>query len=121
MKGVGGNHVSILGKGSCRVNLRAENDLFDSFEMHNYVYVPTSPFNLLPHQLLVLNLKKNNYRVEWSKHDYRRYVLQYSAGGDEKKLTIPIDNINIFTLWTQFSYDAFTCITCDNTAVWNGF
>ena len=48
-------------------------------------------------------------------------MLQYSASGDKKKLTIPIDNSNMFTIWTQFGYDAFTCRQHDNTAVWNGF
>ena len=27
----------------------------------------------------------------------------------------------MFTLWTQFGYDAFTCRQYDDTAVWNGF
>ena len=70
--------------------------------MHDAVYAPTSPFKLLPPQLLVSNLKKSNYGVEWFKHDNRRYVLHYSASGDKKKLTIPVDNWNMFTLWTQF-------------------
>ena len=59
--------------------------------------------------------------MEWFKHDDWRYVLQYSASGDKKKLAIPIDNWNMFTLWTQFGYDAFTCRQYDNTDVWNGF
>ena len=79
------------------------------------------PFNLLPPQLLVLNLKKINYEVEWFKHDDWRYVLQYSASGDKNKLTIPIDNRNMFTLWTQFGYYAFTCRQYNDTAMWNGF
>ena len=63
VKGIGGNPVSILGKGSCRINLRSGDDLSDSIEMHDAVNVPTSPFNLLPPQLLVSNLKKSNYEV----------------------------------------------------------
>ena len=63
VKGVGGNPVSVLGKGSCRINLRADDDLSESIAMHDSVYVPTSPFNLLPPQLLVSNLKKSNYEV----------------------------------------------------------
>ena len=119
MKGVGGNPVSILGKVSCWVNLRADNDSSDSIEMHNDVYVPKSPFNILPPQLIFSNLKNNNYKVEWFKHDNRRYMLQYSGSGKEKKLTILIDDRNMFTLWMQFGYDAFTCRPCNNAAVWN--
>ena len=121
VKGVVGNHVSILGKVLCRVNLRADDDLSESIEMHDAVYMPTSPFNILFPQLLVSNLKKKNYKVEWFNHDDRRYVLQYSASGNEKKLTITIYDCNMFTLWTQFGYDSFTCRPCDNAAVWNGF
>ena len=98
MKGVGVNPVSILGKGLCRVNLQADDDLSDSIEMHDAVYVPTPPFNILPPQLLVSNLKKKNYKVEWFKHDNCRYVLQYSSSGDKKKFTIPIDDRNMFSL-----------------------
>ena len=116
MKGYGVNPVSILGKGLCQVNLRADYDSADSIEMYDAVYVPTSPFNLLTPQLLVSNLKKTNYKVEWFKHDNRRYLLQYSASGDEKKFTIPIDDPNMFTLWTQFGHDVFTCRPCDNAA-----
>ena len=101
--------------------MQADDDLSDSIEIHDAVYVPTSPFNLLPPQLLVLDLKKSNCEMEWFKHNDRRYVLQYSASGDKNKLTIPIDNCNMFTLWTQFGYDAFTCRQYDNTAAWNGF
>ena len=60
VKEVGGNPVSILGKRSCRVNFRANNDLSDSIEMHDAVYVPKSPFNILPPQRIVSNLKNNN-------------------------------------------------------------
>ena len=101
--------------------MRADDDLSDYIEMHDAVYFPTTPINLLPPQLLVSNLKKSNYGVEWFKHDDLRYVLQYSASGDKNKLTIPVDNRNMFTLWTQFGYDAFTCRQYDYTAVWNGF
>ena len=72
VKGVGGNPVSILGKGSCRINLRADNDSSDSIDMHGAVYVPTSPFNLLPPQQFFSNLKKSNYEVEWFKNNDRR-------------------------------------------------
>ena len=72
VKGVGGNPVSIPGKVLCQINLQADDDTSDSIEMHDAVYVPTSPFNLLPTQLLVSNLKKSNYEVEWFKHNDRR-------------------------------------------------
>ena len=121
MKGFGGNPVSVIVKGSCQVNLRADNDSSDYIEMHDAVYVLTSPFNLLSPQLLVSDLKKKNYKVECFNNYNRRNVLQYSASGDENKLTIPIDNRNMFTLWTQFVYDAFTCRPCGNATVWNGF
>ena len=52
VKGVGGNSVSILGNGSFWVNLRADNDFSDSIDLHDAVYVPTSPFDILPPQLL---------------------------------------------------------------------
>ena len=53
VKGVGGNHVSIIGNGSCWVNLRADGDLSDSVDIHDALYVSTSLFNILPPQLFV--------------------------------------------------------------------
>ena len=121
VKGVGGNSVSILGKGSFRINLRSDNDSSDSIDMQDSIYVLTSPFNILSPKLLVSNLKKKNYKVEWFKHDNRRYALQYPASGDKQKLTILVDDRNMFTLCTQLGYDAFTCRPCNNAAVRNGF
>ena len=121
MKGVGVNPVSILGKGLYQVNLRADDDSSNAIDMHDAVYMPTSPFNLLPPQLLLFNWNNNNYKVEWFKHKNWRYVLQYSASGDKKELNIPKGNSNMFTLWTQFGYDAFNCRPCNNAAVWNDF
>ena len=43
VKGIGGNPVSILGKGSCRINFRSDDDLSVSIEMHDDVYVPRPP------------------------------------------------------------------------------
>ena len=60
VKEVGGNSVSILGKRPCRVNFRANNDFSESIEMHDAVYVPKYPFNILPPQRIVSNLKNNN-------------------------------------------------------------
>ena len=37
VKGVGGNPVSVLGKGSCRINLRSDNDSSDSIDIHDSV------------------------------------------------------------------------------------
>ena len=74
MKGVGGNNVSVIGKRSCRVNMRANDDLSDSIEIHNAVYMSTSPFDILPSQLHVSNLNNNNYKVELFKHDNWCYV-----------------------------------------------
>ena len=102
MKVVGGNTVSVIGKDLCRVNLRADNNSSDSIDKNDAVYIPTSPFNLISPLLLFSNLKKKNYKVEWFNHDNRRYVLQYSASGEENKLTIPIGDRNMFTIWKKF-------------------
>ena len=46
---------------------------------------------------------------------------KYYASANEKILTIPIDDHNMFTLWTQFGYAVFACRPCNNAAVWSGF
>ena len=101
VKGVGGNPVSIIGTGTLELSLRSDEGAIDKIEIENAVYVPSSPYNLIPPQLLINQLKRTKYDVAHAKHDDREYVFTYrpTSGKCEKSrtLTVPIGENNLFT------------------------
>ena len=53
VKGFGGTSLSIHGIGSLSLPLQSDAGAVDSVCIHDAVYVPSSPFNLLPPQILI--------------------------------------------------------------------
>jgi hypothetical protein len=76
VKGVGGTLVSIQGTGVCRIPLHTDNGNADIIDIHNAIYVPTSPFNLVPPQLLIASLKQAGFIVKWFKHNEQSYMIK---------------------------------------------
>ena len=47
-------------------------------EVDNAVYVPLSPFNIIPPQILIADLKaKDNLDVDYAKHDDTEYIISF--------------------------------------------
>ena len=47
-------------------------------EMDNDVYVTSSPFNIIPPQNIIANLKtKDNLYVDYEKHDDTEYIISF--------------------------------------------
>ena len=63
VKGVGVTSVSIHGIGSLSLPLQSYAGAVNYFFIHDSVYLPSSPFNLLPPQILILQLKLQDYTV----------------------------------------------------------
>ena len=61
VKGVGGTAVSIYGIGALSMSLQADDGSVNKISIEGAVYVPSSPFNLIPPQLLVSILKSHDY------------------------------------------------------------
>ena len=71
LNGIGGNPVQIRGRGKLHISLLSDSGK-DSYvtEMDNVVYVPSSPFNIIPPQTLIANLNiKENLVVDYANHD----------------------------------------------------
>jgi hypothetical protein len=111
VKGVGGNPVSIIGTGTLEQSLQSDEGIVDKIEIDNAVYVPSSPYNLIPPQLLINQLKRVHYDVEHAKHDDRKYIFTYRPTSDKSKkprtLTVPIGANNLFTFRSNDGYSAF--------------
>jgi hypothetical protein len=48
VKGIGGSPVPLSGDGTIRLHLKSDQGLVDTITVRDAVYIPTSPFNLLP-------------------------------------------------------------------------
>jgi hypothetical protein len=71
-----------------------------------------SPFNLIPPQLLIAELKRANYVVDYAKHDESEYIFTYkvasaSTDATRRHLTVPIGNNNLFTMRSSEGYASF--------------
>ena len=69
IKGIGGKATVIKGVGTILIRLESDDGRCDSITIHDAVYVPSSPYNLLPPQLLITKLKALGYIVGHSCHD----------------------------------------------------
>ena len=68
VKGIGRDLVSILGEGTLLLPLHSDDGSTDCITIAKTVYVPQSPFNIAPPQILITALQSNGYNVEWFKH-----------------------------------------------------
>jgi hypothetical protein len=99
VKGIGGDPVQILGTGSVRIPLKSGDGKVDHVSFDDAVYVPTSPYNLLPKQILHLNMKAQGYDVDDSRHYESRYLFTYKKSTETSDL--------LFTMRSNEGYLSF--------------
>lgn len=125
VKGIGGTPVSIQGVGNLRLALQSDDGLCDEVLVKGAVYVPTSPFNLIPPQLLVDVLEEHDYDVDWFKHNNKQYVMTYrpshTLNQNKRTITVDIDGRDMFTLWTKTGFESFFCKACEYEPEWKSF
>jgi hypothetical protein len=119
VKGIGGLPIALKGSGQCDVPLH-----FDDGSTHTAtlpaVYVPTSPYNILPPQLLVKQLKSTGCGANSELDDtlFVLHLLPTKHRHDQrdiirhptpftKIMTVPVDRRNLFTMWTNPGYQTF--------------
>ena len=128
VKGIGGTPVQIRGHGDLTLTIVSDSGK----ESHkttflNAVYVPSSPYNIVPPQLLIANLKdEDDLDVDYAKHDEQNYIISFKKKGLEDEyntMTIPISNNGLFQFWTKPGYHSFfadastyQCYECYNSA-----
>jgi hypothetical protein len=111
VKGIGGSPVPLTGTGTIRLPLKSDSGTIDTVTIDDAVYIPTSPFNLVPPQLLIRHLNKSQYDCDLATHNDKEYVFQYRKAGTDvstkRKLTVPIGNNDLFTVRSNEGYTAF--------------
>jgi hypothetical protein len=75
VKGIGGTPVSLNGIGTVKLPLHSDDGTVDQVILRNAVYVPLSPFNLIPPQLLIAELKHSGFHVDYFEHDDKEYIF----------------------------------------------
>lgn len=84
VKGIGGKCVRITSIGKLSLALHAENGITDTVNDLDTVCVPSSPYNLLPPQLLVQQMKFRGFQVDKFKHDNKHFILAYTSPSLQK-------------------------------------
>jgi hypothetical protein len=74
VKGVGGNAVKAHGVGTVRIPLKSDDGIVDYITV-NAVYVPSCPFNLVPPQVLMTEMKAQGYTIANAEHDELEYTI----------------------------------------------
>ena len=84
VKGVGGTPVKVLGVGTLRLSLQSDSGRTDRFQLPPAFYVPTSPYNLVPLQILFTAMRDHGYDPQQFSHDDADYVLRYRRLGHKQ-------------------------------------
>ena len=109
VKGIGGSPTLLKGTGNTTFSLTNNDNTSIQLPKMNVVYVPTSPYNLLPPQLLIKCLKEAKYKVDYFHHDDNAYHLKFKQPRSSKLHTIsfPIGENGLFHLRTSPGYQKF--------------
>ena len=109
VNGIGGSPVTIRGVGEVRLPLRADDGTVDCITIPDAAYVPTSPYHLLPPQLLVKYLKRSKFLVDDFKQNDDCYLFVYSDSSTSKSrtLTVPLSPNELFMFWANPGYSSF--------------
>ena len=103
--------MPLVGTGAVRLPLKSDNGTIDTIAIPDAVYIPTSPFNLVPPQLLVRLLKNSGYQCDYAHHDDQIYSFAYWPNNAspivKRQLTIPIGPDDLFSVRSSEGYTAF--------------
>ena len=109
IKGIGGNCVRIAGTGKLCLPLKSDDGTVTIIPDIDAVYVPSSPCNLIPPQILITQMKLQGFDIKYFHHNELQYVLNYTKpeGVSSHTLTIPISKNGLFHLRTNEGYTHF--------------
>ena len=111
VKGIGGDPTISSGRGFIGIPLKSEGGQTYLIQAVPVMHIPSCPYNLLPHQVLIKEMKSRNFQVKYCKHDDHEYVLEWidpGVGTTEKQtLTCDIRTSGLFELFTAEGYEKF--------------
>ena len=111
IKGIGGKGVTMSGSGKHTLTLQSDDGHYDTIPRLPAVCVPSSPYNLIPPQLLIKHMKSIGYIVDDFSHDDIIYKFKYISPTDvtktQRTVTIPIASNGLFILRSKPGYQSF--------------
>ena len=87
VKGIDGEPTTATGAGFINLPLKSDDGQILIIPKIPVMHVPSCPYNLMPPQLFVKEMKARNFSVKHFKHDDNEYVLKYKP--PEDKITKP--------------------------------
>ena len=72
------------------------------------VFVPSSPYNIIPPQLLISALKTNGYKAGTATHDNKLYTLTCNKDKKNHQLTVWTNENDLFMLCSAEGYTKFS-------------
>ena len=109
VKGIEGHCIRIQGHGKISIPLRSDANEVDIIKDLDAVLLPSSPYNIIPPQLFINEMKRRNFEVSYSEHDDNEYIFHYKSSSSSayRKLTIPIGDNQLFLFRTNEGYRNF--------------
>ena len=108
VKGISGTSVAIQGTGQHRLTIKSDNDHQTNIHVEA-VFVPLSPYNIIPPQLLIHALKTNGYEIGMAAHDDKVYTFTYAKYNTKShRLTVTANENDLFMLRTVEGYTKFS-------------
>ena len=101
--------MRITGTGKLCLPLKSDDGTVTIISDLDAVYVPSSPWNLIPPQILITQMKLQGFNIKHFHHDELKYVLNYTKpeGVSSHTLTIPIYENGLFHLRNNEGYTHF--------------
>ena len=85
LKGINGKPTVASGLGFINLLLKSNDGRATILKRLPVVHVPGCPYNLLPPQLLVKEMKARDFSVRHCKHDNKEYIFEYSHSKSESE------------------------------------
>ena len=111
IKGIGGKTINIAATGKLALPLRSDDGTLDLVSDLDAVLVPSCPYNLIPPQILVKQMKLRGYKIHKFLHDDVTYIFRYKHMNQSSKngrtLTVPLGRNGLFGFRTKDGYSSF--------------
>ena len=109
IKGIGVDSMGTAGTGKLCLPLKSDKGIVIIIPDIDAVYVPSSPYNLIPPQILITQMMQQGFDIENFHHDQLKYVLNYikPEGKSSHIITTPISKNHLFHLRTNEGYTHF--------------
>ena len=110
VKGVGSNPKTVVGTGTFNLSLQSNDVIHDKFSAKKAIYVPSSPYSLIPPQLLLQVMSEKGCVSHLPQVGEREFLLHYRRKTEVKvrTLTIPIRSKVLFLFRTSQGYYQFS-------------